>query len=726
MRFVYPLSDLSSAFLTYPWLHDQGGLAVLAGSVALAMALLWWRERRRRAGLTDAVDRGLQRERVRRHTPAALRNAIDQLRENAQLAQGIFASSPDAILVMDPSDEQEPLSIVMCSDVVCLWHRWQRDELIGRSVNLLERDPTRWTAAEAAELVSRLRVVGMERGEIEHRRKDGSVFPVEFTNSLLVVGGREYVLGFDRDITVRRGVESALRASEERFRAIFNASPTGMQLQDPHDREVPMRIVDANRHAAEMHGVRVEDMIGRSMGDFDASPVSYETAQAWLARLRAARSVSGEAIHRRADGSEFPIDYIGTFVVLDGREFILGIDRDITERKRMDTELNESRRLRAVGAMVGGIAHEFNNLLTPMLLHVDLLLSPGVNPGAVQAAARPLRQAVTQASDLTRRILAFGRHDDAPREQCDVSEVVRDAVNLMGKTIDRRIRLTVESSASGWVRARRTDLSQIVINLLLNARDAVIEKGAQNSADWSPVIEVKTDQAEPVREHRAALGERPPLGWVRLRVTDNGTGMNEAVRERVFEPFFTTKPTGRGTGLGLATVWHLVRAENGHVIIDSRLGEGTTMNIYLPAAAASTVPEAAQIASIPDAELKEPKRTGLRVLLVEDQDLVGGSVEGLLVHYGHEVRWIMDGAEAWTWIEANQNGFDILITDLNLPGLSGSELVERVRGVGFKGKIIAYSGMILPEVESRLRRAGIHGLLAKPFQINQLLELLRE
>jgi two-component system, cell cycle sensor histidine kinase and response regulator CckA len=264
-----------------------------------------------------------------------------------------------------------------------------------------------------------------------------------------------------------------------------------------------------------------------------------------------------------------------------------------------------------------------------------------------------------------------------------------------------------------------------VINLLLNARDTVVDRSArmESGADWTPSIHIEAGAGEPEREHATALESGSSAGWVRLRVTDNGMGMDEAVRERVFEPFFTTKPTGRGTGLGLATVWHLVRAEGGQIIIDSRLAEGTTMNVYLPATVATAIPDEVNITPM---TFQDAKAGGLRVLLVEDQELVGSSVEGLLIHYGHEVRWISDGVEAWTWIQRNLNAFDVLISDLNLPGLSGLELVERVSTAGFKGKIIAYSGMISADMESRLRGIGIHGLLAKPFQIQQLIELLRE
>ena len=826
-------------------------VAVAAAMLAAALAVLWWRERLCRQALLRACGE-IPRGRQRWSTPAELQVAINQLRKDAQLAQRVFASSPDSILVLDPNNEKEPMAIVLCSDNVCAWHGWKRDELVGRSVNLLERYPTRWTAATTAEHIVRLREVGLMRGEVEHRRRDGSIFPLEYTNSLLVLGEREYVLGFDRDITERRlaeealraseerfrtiidacpmaiwlvdlndsvvprrivaanehaalmhgakladmvgrslndfdmncmsyeeakaslgelrdpkvlvhgqglhkrsdgttfpiqyvktllviggrelvlGIdqditerkqaEAALRASEERFRAMFNASPAGMLLQDPHDREVPLRIVDANQHAAKIHGVRVADMIGRSIGDFQATPVTYELAQTRLAKMRVSGSSHGETMHRRADGQEFPIEYVGTLLVLDGREFVLGVDLDITERKRIDTELSESRRLRAVGAMVGGIAHEFNNLLTPMLLHAEML--GGENDARLAAHIGPIRIGIDRARELTQRILTFGRREAESREFINLEAVVRDNIDFFARTIDRRIQVAIHPSGGPMlVWANRSDLNQLVVNLVLNARDTLLDKaGAMPPADWVPRIDIFMESVTRASGARDAADRHTPQRWRRLIVRDNGLGMSDAVRERVFEPFFTTKGVGHGTGLGLATAWHVSTTLGGWMEIESRQGEGTAFNVVLPAADDNAVVSSGAGSEVAAPEIAPAMR--LRVLLVEDSEDVAFATQRVIESCGHEVEVKADGQAAWAELSKHPGRYDIVFSDLNLPGLSGVELVRRLRDIGYKGRVIVYSGYFSSEHTAELASLGVDHLLPKPFNRTELVRVL--
>ena len=860
MPFVFPSSDWSCVSLIFGWLTGVGWPVVAAVSAMLAatLAVLWWREYLCRRALMRAYGE-MPQGRQCMHSPAELQVAINQLRKDAQLAQQVFESSPDSILVMDPANEKEPMAIVICSENACVWHGWKRDELIGRSVNLLEVDPTHWTPANAAKYVVRLREAGLVLGEAKHRRRDGSAFPVEFTNSLIVLDGREYVLGFDRDITVRRAAEAALRASEERFhaiidacplgiwlldphdptvprriveanehaarmhgvkladmvgrsvndfdtgrmsyedaqasikrarnnpsllhgeglhrradgtefpiqyistrlviggrelilgidqditerkqaeaalraseerfRAMFNASPAGMLLQDPHDREVPLRIVDANQHAADIHGVRVDDMIGRSIGDFQATPVTYEIAQARLGRMRSSPSSHGETIHRRADGQEFPIEYAGKLLVLNGREFILGVDLDITERKRIDTELSESRRLRAVGAMVGGIAHEFNNLLTPMLLHTEMLIGENENNVKLAANIGPIRVGIDRARELTQRILTFGRRTVESREFINLEEVVRDNIDFFARTIDRRIQVAIHPSGGRMlVWANRSDLNQLVVNLILNARDTLLEKaGTTAPAGWVPRIDIFLESVTRASGARDATDRHTPRCWRRLTVRDNGLGMSDAVRERVFEPFFTTKGVGQGTGLGLATAWHVSTTSGGWVEIESRQGEGAAFNVFLPAADDNAVVSSGaggEVAAPEIAPAAPALATRLRVLLVEDSEHVACATQRVIESCGYEVQVEADGQAAWMELSRHPGRYDVVFSDLNLPGISGMELVRRVRGIGYKGRVIVYSGYFSSEHAAELAALGVDHLLPKPFHRAELVRVL--
>lgn len=722
-----PLADVCSSFVVAELSVLDWPLAALAtGALATVFAWLWLRGRRVEGSLANAGQAPRTGE-----LPAS----ISQPGNDAQLAQAIFAASPDAVLVLDPHNEREPMAIVACGDKVCAWHGWTREELVGRSVNKIERDPTRWTVATALACTERLRAAGTVCGEAEHRRRDGTFFPVEFTNSLLVLGGREYVLGFDRDITARRRAEAALRASEERFRLIFDASPAGMQLQDPNDREVPLRIVDANRHAAEMHGITVGDMIGRSIGDFDVMPVDYEIAQARLRRLRAAPSATGECVHRHVDGREFPIEFVSALVVLDGREFILGIDRNISERKRIDAELNESRRLRAVGAMVGGIAHEFNNLLTPMLLHAEMLGYENPDNLRMTAHIEPICIGINRAGELTQRILTFGRRSVEFREVLNLEKVVRDNIDLFARTIDRRIQVVVQPPAESLVVwANHSDLNQLVINLVLNARDTLLEKmGESRPMNWTPRIAIFLKTIARPSGARHEPDRQTVRRWHQLTVRDNGLGMSAEVRERVFEPFFTTKSVGRGTGLGLATAWHVSSTLGGWIELDSRPGEGTEFHVFIPTAPDGEVAslgsgggaQVSVMAAVNRAPAAPEPAKRLRVLLVEDSEIVALATKQMIEGLQHEVNLVLDGQEAWAELARNYERYDVVFTDLNLPGMTGVELVRRLRELPFKGRVIVYSGYFSGAHEAELLALNVNHLLPKPFTRVQLVELFK-
>ncbi|HEY9250552.1 MAG TPA: PAS domain S-box protein [Rariglobus sp.] len=662
-----------------------------AVGVAVVAGVLWRAERRRR------------RELERR---------LLQVEGRAELAEAVFDACPEGILVLDPHEADEPLAIVACNDAICKTHGWSREELVGRSVNRLEADCTRWERHTAiAALLEKMRGQRAHRGETFHRRRDGEVFPVEFSNSLITVGGREYVLGFDREISARKKAEGELRASEERFRVIIEASPVAIQLLDPHDRERPLRIVNANRRAAQMHGVDLGFFIGRGLGDFRAAPPTYETAQALLLQLKDGGRIRGEGMHRHAGGHEFPVEFSCALVTVGGRELIIESDQDIGERRRLDAELAESRRLRAVGAMVGGVAHEFNNLLTPVLLHFEQSADP---------ASRPIRQAVEQARDLTRRILTFARKAEAaPSQSCDVTATLRECVELMAKTIDRRIQLGPVAGGSCVAKISRADLRQVLINLLLNAGDSLVEKleAGGVAADWSPRIELAVGLTS-VQVCGQAVRR------VAIRVTDNGPGMSPAVKERVFEPFFTTKPAGKGTGLGLATVWHLVRSAGGEVAIESCEGAGSTIALSLPVGAIDEKAGSIEAPVAPPRESSGEEAKG-DVLLVEDNEFVARAVVPMLEVGGYVVTHMKDGAEACAAILKEPGRWHRVLTDLNLPGMHGTELVRRIREAGYDRKVIAYSGLIDEASGAILRKAGIGAILQKPFALRELLDALK-
>ncbi len=389
-----------------------------------------------------------------------------------------------------------------------------------------------------------------------------------------------------------------------------------------------------------------------------------------------------------------------------------------------DAEIAQSRRLRAVGELVGGIAHEFNNLLTPILLKADALQHE-YRQTALAAELQIIIDAAIRAAEITRRLLTFQRKTDRKPEKIRLRTAIESDIELLRHAIDRRVRLdcTISSDLPTlWLPG--TDLHQIIVNLLLNARDTLIEKLTRETTDskWTPSIQIEAkvlpiDAAVPLDPSRI---QSPPAGWIRLTVRDNGLGMPPDVLERIFEPFYTTKPVGQGTGLGLATVWHLVTELGGCIDVNSVPGAGTAFNLCLPIRASNEA--AASSTAMPAAAAAMPSTA--RIMLVDDEDAVSNLVCEILQYHGHQVTMLANGRLAWEKLSAAPGTFEVIILDLNMPGLNGLELARRARDLPFDGLIFVMSGRLSESDRAEFLRLRVDRIIEKPFTLDTFVAAL--
>ena len=689
---------------TLPVAGWAGGVVLFV--VASGLAVAWWRERR-----------------GRRRIEEKLASATDRLR-------ALFDESPLSICLFDPNDRDIPYRIVECNQYAADLHGYAREELIGRGMAVLT--PLRPTYEDAQRFLERLRS-GPCRGENPHCRKDGSVFFIEYVARRVVIDGRDYVIGVDRDLSeekAHQASEKQLRETAELNQLVLRASNDGIWDW----------MIDEGRI---MFSERCREILGYTVEELP------DDGAAWLALVHPDDAVKREDLLRRhwEEKAPYIFEYRAkhkdgnwrwiisrgiTLFDAQGRPHrMVGSRTDITEQKRTDAELLQSRKLRAVGEMVGGIAHEFNNLLTPMLLHAELLAFTNGGNQKLMSHLAPIRTGVDRARELTQRILTFGRRSVDAREFLDLEAVVRDNLNFLAQTIDRRIQIAIQPCAkAAMVWANRSDLNQLVVNLLINARDTLVEKtGKAPAADWVPQVGIVVDSLTRASGSRDASDRHTPRCWHRLTVRDNGLGMSDEVRERVFEPFYTTKVVGQGTGLGLATAWHVSTAMGGWIEIESRPGEGSVFSVFLPAVTdrqdgiAAVAPRVT--AGSPKAEPPPRAPTErLRVMLVEDNDIVGQSTQELITSLGHDVELFTDGRAAWAELSKRSGGFDVVFTDLNLPGISGVELVRRLRASGHAGRVVVYSGYFSSEDRIELEAMKVDHLLPKPFVRAQLAPVL--
>jgi two-component system cell cycle sensor histidine kinase/response regulator CckA len=519
---------------------------------------------------------------------------------------------------------------------------------------------------------------------------------------------------------LRQWEEQAGELSKQRalLQAVHDHLPTAMTVVAAMGEG--FRLISLNREAGRLFAIDAQSAAGKLVAQLPFPP--------WAAGLWE------EAARRRPSGAE-TVQYEQP-LEQDGRVFLVTMAplkhytratelwcvlmEDVTARKQLDAEIAQSRRLRAVGELVGGIAHEFNNLLTPVMLKVGEIQIDRPADAGLQADVAIIATAAQRGAELTRRLLTFGRRPDAGDEAVRLEEAIGSCFDLLQNTVDRRIRW--ESAVPPGLPPLRfsgSDLNQVVINLLLNARDTLLEKLERPpNEDWTPHIHVSVALLAP----DAALfeGVRPGalVGWQRLTVGDNGMGIAPNVTERVFEPFYSTKGVGKGMGLGLATVWHLVTQVGGRVELDTQLGFGSTFHLLFPVWAVNDVspprpPPPARVAG-----------ARVTVLMVEDDPLVAAAVEGALKREGVSVVPFPDGAEAKRHLAEHHAQYDALVVDINLPGASGIDLLTRARELNYAGRVLVMSGRLGPEELATLRRLKVDRVLDKPFSGSEFSQAL--
>ena len=383
---------------------------------------------------------------------------------------------------------------------------------------------------------------------------------------------------------------------------------------------------------------------------------------------------------------------------------VVWVARDITDRRLLEAQLRQAAKMEAVGRLAGGVAHDFNNLLTAISTNADLALNGSLESQDVADELVQIKRAADRAATLTRQLLAFSRKQMLQPSVLRLSDAVREAGELLERLIGEDIELRTHLDDDTWpVVADAGQLTQVVMNLAVNARDAMPDGG---------VLTITTGNLDVTPTLAARHRGLKPGQYVVLTMRDTGTGMDQATQERVFEPFFTTKVQGKGTGLGLATVYGIVKQSNGYIQLASAPGCGTAFWIFLPRAEAGAVS-----ASEPRAILERSTR-GATVLIVEDEPQVRCASARVLRRYGYTVLEAHHGVEALSiWAERGRD-ISLVVTDVVMPQLGGRELVRRLRADGATVPVLFISGYAEGGTPNQADDAGRSAFLAKPFDID--------
>jgi two-component system cell cycle sensor histidine kinase/response regulator CckA len=515
------------------------------------------------------------------------------------------------------------------------------------------------------------------------------------------------MIGAITDITERTRSEAAIRFQAQ----LLNAVQQAVVATDPDG-----NVIFWNKFAENLYGWTAEEAVGKTILELTPAPFLREHGAEIVERGAAGESWTGEFLVCGKTAKAFPA-LLTTSPVLDETGSVLGFVRvsiDLTERRNLEEQFRQSQKMDAVGRLAGGIAHDFNNLLTVIRLNTEIILDGFEEADPRSEDVKQIRSAAERASSLTRQLLAFSRKQILQPRVLDLNTVVATVEPMLRRLIGEDIAIISQSVARGYVVADPGQLEQVLVNLVVNARDAMPQGGRIG-------IETKNVELDELytSDHAPVVAGR----YVMLAVSDNGVGMDQDTKEHAFDPFFTTKEAGKGTGLGLATVYGIVKQSGGYVWIYSEPGHGTAVKIYFPEVSAAEAfggpGEYQQLAPAAD-------RGSETILVVEDEEAVRGLTCRILERQGYRVIAAQHGREAVEIASKEQGRIDLVLTDVVMPGMNGRGLVERLAGIRPSIKSLYMSGYTDDDI---IRRGFIEpskSFLQKPFTSEALLQTVRK
>ncbi len=635
-----------------------------------------------------------------------LKRVEQALREREQQLQLFVENSPAAIAMLDGEMRYLVASRRWMSDF-----RLQERDLLGKSHYEVFPDlPERWKEVHRRCL----------NGAVE--RSDGDMFPrADGTIDWLrwevrpwrtaggEVGG---LIIFSEMITEAKRAEEALRRSEENFRAMFEVASIGMAQTDPRTGQW----VRVNRKMCEITGYSEAELLEASVPELTHLEDRERDWELYQRVIRGeAPDYQLEKRYLRKDGSVAWVN-VNMTVIRDAVGLpirTMATIEDITERKRLQTHLLQAQKMEAIGQLAGGVAHDFNNILAAMIMQAELAAGAADLSPQARESFQEIRSAAERAANLTRQLLLFSRRQVMQMQMVDLNEVVTGLSRMLQRIIGEDIRLQLDlHPAALVVHADAGMLDQVVMNLAVNARDAMPDGGR---------LLIETGETVLDADSARLYAEAKPGRHVWLSVSDTGGGIPPEVLPRIFEPFFTTKEVGKGTGLGLATVFGVVKQHQGWIDVESDPGQGASFHVFLPAAAAAA-PGARQ----PEAPKSKPRGGTETIFVVEDDAPLRAATQKLLTRNGYTVVEASHGAEALELWAQYRGRVALLLTDLVMPsGVTGQELARQLRLDQPDLKVIFTSGYSAEIAARGIQLQPGQNFVQKPCPPDQLLESVR-
>ena len=627
------------------------------------------------------------------HDITTRKQSENRLIESERNYREIYNSSSDAIIIHDA----ETGKIVDVNQTMLDMYGHNYHEALQLRIGDISSGDPRFTQAAAIEKIEKAINEGPQLFEWHARHKNGNCFWVEVALRNTTIGGKGRVLAVVRDITQRKQLDSELRLV--RYSMEHSAFPFEWIQQDS-------RFVYVNDATCRSMGYSREELCSMKVSDIDPD-YSEEIWPEFWEELKARGSLILETYHQKKNGEKFPVEVTANFVEFEGQEHVFAYVQDISDRihyeneqRQLEKKLQQAQKMEAIGTLAGGIAHDFNNILSAIFGYTELAQLNVDDSDRLRKDLNEILTGAQRAKDLVNQILTFSRKSDHELEPLNVQLILKEALKLLRSSIPSTIEIKEKiDPGCQAVLANPTQIHQIIMNLCTNAYYTMRETGGVLGVTLIPV-EINPDKI-PFKLYLS------PGSYLLLEISDNGCGIPRDVLDRIFEPYFTTKPKGEGTGLGLAMVHGITKSFGGDVSVESEPGVGTTFHVYLPVAEQAKRELTEEVAApLP--------RGNERILFVDDNDSIVQVSRDLLESLGYKVAAITKSIHALEIFQQTPNDFDLVITDVTMPGMTGIDLATHILTIRPKMPIILCTGFSELVNAEKIKEFGVCEYLMKP------------